>query len=187
MFRPSRFGMIAALVVVLALGASRAGAQTRLFAIVGAGVGPTGLPLPMQPPRAHWAVGIATDLGPYAGLGSVQTDSATFNADGTITGNFSSGSPFVFVGANGDKLVCDYGHVATNPGTFTLTPVANAPGYFTAAWIAEFVPTSASTGKFKDVRGSWTMYAFSEPFLLGSNEPVGYWWVGAGRLTFKKK
>ena len=29
-------------------------------------------------------------------------------------------------------------------------------------------------------------YAFSEPFLLGSNDPVNYWWEGEGTLTFRK-
>ena len=57
-----------------------------------------------------------------------------------------------------------------------------------AAWIAEFVAVpDASTGKFAGVTGSWVMYAYSEPFVLGSSDPVGYWWEGQGTLTFPKK
>ena len=56
-----------------------------------------------------------------------------------------------------------------------------------AAWIAEFVPVSDQcTGKFAGVTGSWIMYAFSEPFVLGSTDPVYYLWEGDGSLTFQK-
>ena len=30
------------------------------------------------------------------------------------------------------------------------------------------------------------MYAFSEPFVLGSDDPVAYSWEGQGTLTFRK-
>ena len=56
-----------------------------------------------------------------------------------------------------------------------------------AAWIAEFVPVpGASTGKFAGVTGSWVMYAYSEPFVLGSDDPVDYSWEGEGTLTFQQ-
>ena len=56
-----------------------------------------------------------------------------------------------------------------------------------AAWIAEFVAVpEESTGKFAGVTGSWIMYAFSEPFVLGSDDPVDYSWEGEGSLTFQK-
>jgi hypothetical protein len=56
-----------------------------------------------------------------------------------------------------------------------------------AAWIAEFVAVpEASTGKFAGVTGSWIMYAFSEPFVLGSDDPVVYSWEGEGTLTFRQ-
>jgi hypothetical protein len=56
-----------------------------------------------------------------------------------------------------------------------------------AAWIAEFVPVpDQCTGKFSGVTGSCIMYAFSEPFVLGSSDPVDYSWEGEGSLTFKK-
>jgi hypothetical protein len=54
-----------------------------------------------------------------------------------------------------------------------------------AAWMAEFVPVpEASTGKFAGVTGSWIMYAYSEPFLLGSDDPDDYSGEGEGTLTF---
>ena len=173
------------------------------FKIKGSGEGPTGLPIPGQDPRMHWIVGEATHLGRHYGEGSVQTDSAEFDpATGKIVGEFGSGSPFVFVGANGDRpngddangdrLVTWYGRTdrgASEPGTFTLTIVGflgNAP-IVQAAWVAEFVAVpDQSTGKFAGVTGSWIMYAFSEPFVLGSNDPVAYWWEGEGSLTFRK-
>jgi hypothetical protein len=56
-----------------------------------------------------------------------------------------------------------------------------------AAWIAEFVAQSdLSTGKFAGVTGSWVMYAYSQPFVLGSDDPVYYSWAGEGWLTFQK-
>jgi hypothetical protein len=113
MFRTSRLSAVvaplAALVAVLTL-ACRADAQVKPFKITGEGVGPLGLPLPAQDPLPHWAVGEATGLGRYLGKGTVQTDTAVPDwATGTISGEFGSGSPFVFTGADGDKLVTWYG------------------------------------------------------------------------------
>jgi hypothetical protein len=164
------------------------------FKIVGAGQGPDGLPLPGQPPRSHWAVGTATHLGHYHGEGTVETDSANFDpSTGKIVGEFGSGSPFVFTGANGEKLVCWYGrtdHGASTPGTFMLTIVdvlSDGSLVVEAAWIAEFVPVpDQCTGQFAGVTGSWIMYAYSEPFVLGSSDPANYWWEGQGTLTFQK-
>ena len=163
------------------------------FKVVGAGEGPAGLPLPGETARPHWAVGLATQLGVYFGAGTVETDSAEVQSNGTITGEFGSGSPFVFTGANGDKLVCYYGrtdHGASTPGTFVLTILdilADGSLVVDAAWIAEFVPVSDEcTGQFAGVTGSWVMYAYSEPFVLGSSDPVFYWWEGQGSLTFKR-
>ena len=195
--RGSRLGL-AALFQVAFIGASLtcgvAPAQEKPFKISGSGVGPTGLPLPTQPPRLHWVIGEATHLGRHYGEGTVQTDSAFPQPNGTIIGEFGSGSPFVFRGANGDKLVCWYGrknHGASQPGTFELTILGVTPlgtPIVTARWIAEFVAQpSDSTGKFAGVTGSWVMYARSAPFVLGSNDPVSYSWEGEGRLTFPKK
>ena len=48
------------------------------------------------------------------------------------------------------------------------------------------LPYLLSTGKFEGVTGSWTMFANSEPFVLGSNDPVYYVWKGDGSLTFQE-
>jgi hypothetical protein len=182
------------LVVVLVLASSQSHAQVvKPFKIKGEGAGPHGLPLPGQGPGFHYINGEATHLGRHYGEGTVQTHSAEFQPDGTITGEFGSGSPFVFTGANGEQLVCWYGrtnHGASEPGTFTLTILGvteEGALIVEAAWIAEFVPVSdACTGKFAGVTGSWIMYAFSKPFVLGATDPVEYWWQGEGTLTFQK-
>jgi hypothetical protein len=97
----------------------------------------------------------------------------------------------VFTGANGDQLVTWYGrtdHGASQPGTFVLTILNVLPDgslVVQAAWVAEFVAQpDQSTGKFAGVTGSWIMCAYSEPFVLGSDDPVDYSWEGEGTLTF---
>ena len=177
--------------------ASHAEAQvSKAFKITGEGVGTEGLPLPGQPARPHDIVGNATHLGKHTGLGSVQTDSAEFDPTigdfGGFIGEFGSGDPFVFVAANGDELACHYGRTdkgASEPGVFELTIVGitedGAP-IVTALFIAEFVPQPESTGKFAGATGSWIMYAETDPFVLGSSDPLGYSWEGEGRLTFAK-
>jgi hypothetical protein len=173
--------------------ASQAQAQVKPFRITGEGSGPSGLPLPGQGPRFHWVVGNATHLGRHCGEGTVQTDSAAFNASGQIVGEFGSGSPFVFTGANRDELACYYGRTefgASEPGAFELTIVdllEDGSPVVEALWIAEFVvQPELCTGKFAGVTGSWIMYARSEPFVLGSDDPVNYAWEGEGKLTFPK-
>lgn len=194
MLRPAVLIRTIALAIVLVMLAPVAMANDKPFSIVGAGVGPSGLPLPGEPPRFHWVVGVATQLGLHYGEGTVQTFSAVPDfANGVINGTFGSGSPFVFRGANGDKLACYYGNTvfgAAEPGTFTLTILEiNNDGTLLvqAAWIAEFVAQpNLSTGSFKGVKGSWIMYAYSAPFILGSDDPVVYWWEGEGVLKFPK-
>jgi len=195
MIRKSRWNTgvscLGALVAVFVLACPPAQAQVKPFKITGEGVAPMGLPLPGQPARPHWIVGNATYLGKHFGEGTVETDSANPLPNGHITGEFGSGSPFVFVGANGDILSCEYGRVAfgaSKPGTFELTPVpALGPGIYTARFVAEFVPVAgASTGKFAGVTGSWVMIAVSGPFQLGASDPILYSWHGQGSLTFKK-
>jgi hypothetical protein len=179
------------LVAILLLAGSPAQAQVKPFKITGEGVGPLGVPLPGQPMRPHWIEGNATHLGRHEGEGFVQTDTAEFHPDGTITGEFGSGAPFVFTGANGDILACHYGRTdfgASTPGTFELVPLPElGPGVYMAFWVAEFVPVADEcTGKFAGVSGSWVMYAQSEPFILGSSDPIAYSWHGEGQLTFQK-
>jgi hypothetical protein len=186
---------LAALVVTLIVAGPPSRAQVvKPFQIRGEGVGPLGLPLPGQDPREHWIIGEATHLGRHAGEGTVRTDSADFDPDtGQIVGQFGGGSPFVFVGANGDRLVTWYGrtdHGASEPGSFALT-ILGATGdgalIVQALWIAEFVAVpEESTGKFAGVTGSWVMIARSEPFVLGSDDPVAYSWEGQGWLTFRR-
>lgn len=189
MIRKPLITLFAVGALALALAPGQAQAQTRFFEIAGAGVGPDGLPLPGEPPRSHWAVGIATQLGLYYGQGEVETNTATFNSNGTITGQFGSATPFVFTGANGDVLACYYGRTdfgASTPGTFTLVPVPSyGAGWYIAIFVAEFVPFDPlCTGKFQGVTGGWTMYAMTGPFLLGSSESLDYAWEGAGSLTY---
>ena len=43
-----------------------------------------------------------------------------------------------------------------------------------------------STGRFAGVTGSWIMYAYSEPFVLGSDDPAVYRWHGEGSLAFRE-
>lgn len=176
-------GVLAALALA-ALGPTAA-AQTKPFSIIGVGYGPQGINLPAPYGSGlatpHWAVGVGSYLGPYGGLGSVQAK--TFDP-ATGSGTFWSGSPFVFVGADGDKLVCDYGHTngATATGTYQITPQED--GRIVVEFLAPFVPTAQSTGKFKGVTGSWLMYAVTEPFVPG--DPFAYAWIGSGLLKFKK-
>lgn len=186
------------LVIVAALGALSQTADAQVvkpFKITGSGIAPNGLPLPSNPPvfGEHWIVGEATHLGRHTGVGSVWTQTAAFYPDGTIRGEFGSGDPFTFTAANGDELVCYYGRTdfgASQPGNFILTIVDILPGNLLvveAEWIAEFVvQPNESTGRFAGTTGSWVMYAFSEPFILGSTAPAGYWWEGEGRLTFQQ-
>lgn len=181
---------------MLVVNAQSAHAQvTKPFKISGSGVADNGLPLPGQGTGPHSIdVGNATHLGRYTGLGSVETYSAAFDPDtGTIKGEFGSGDPFVFTGANGDELVCHYGREdkgASEMGTFELTILGVTEGgqlIVEAEFIAEFVPQPGSTGKFAGATGGWIMYAYTEPFVLGSDDPVDYWWEGEGSLTFQKK
>ncbi len=186
------FPSLAAVLTTLVVASPPARAQVvKPFKITGEGVGPEGLPLPGQPPRPHWIIGNATHLGRHYGEGTVQTDSANVEPDGRITGEFGSGSPFVFTAANGDTLTCVYGRElfgASQEGTFELIPLPDlGPGIYMAYWIAEFVPQpELCTGKFAGISGKWVMYAVSEPFLLGSSAPVGYSWEGEGKLTFRQ-
>jgi hypothetical protein len=191
MFRKALAAGLTLCTLALVLGPKPAEAQVKPFKIVGAGFAPMGLPLPGEPGRPHWAIGEATDLGFYFGEGEVGTDTAVPSPDGTINGEFGSPAPFVFTGANGDKLTCYYGRTdfgATDPGTFELVPVPQlGPGWYTAHFIAEFVPFDPEcTGKFKGVTGSWIMYATTVPFFLTATNPVFYTWEGEGSLTFAK-
>lgn len=183
--------IIATLTFLLA--ATSASAQEKAFKISGEGVAPQGFPLPTQDPRPHWVAGVATHLGLHTGEGSVETDTADFSEFPVrITGKFGSGQPFVFVAANGDKLVCDYGR-GTNgefEGDFELMIVDFDDPFrplVQALFLAEFVPRAEeSTGRFAGITGSWFMVATTDTFVLGATDPVGYQWTGEGKLKFAK-
>ena len=196
MFRNFRVNILVvsltAVLAVLALCSQHAQAQVKPFKIVGGGVALSGLPLPGQEPRPHSSMGNATHMGRYTGTGAVKTDSAAFDpATGHITGEFGSGSPYVFTGANGDQLVCYYGRTdfgASGPGIFDLTILDildDGSLVVEALFIAEFVAQpDACTGKFAGVTGSWIMFAMTAPFVLGSDDPLSYTWEGEGSLKF---
>jgi hypothetical protein len=173
------------LLVVLVLASSQARAQVvKRFKVTGAG---TADYVPVVPlfPVPHTVTGVGTELGKYYGAGEVQLLGFT----GPTTANFDSGVPFVFVAANGDKLVCTYGDTtngAAAPGQVTLYPTPD--GLVVAVWVAEFNPLlDQCTGRFANlIGGSFIMVAVTEPFVLGAFDPVGYAWAGDGTLTFKK-
>jgi hypothetical protein len=180
--------------MALALATSLAEAQTKPFKIIGYGIAPEGLPLPGQGARPHWIVGTATQLGLHVGAGTVQTDSVdppNPDTPNIISGKFGSGSPFVFAGGHGDRLVCNYGRAANGEatGTFQLMVVGfdGSDLIVEALFLADFVPVpELCQGKFAGVTGSWVMIAKTEPFVLGSSEPLPYGWVGEGKLNFQK-
>jgi hypothetical protein len=186
-----------AAMAAMAFADGNAAAKDTPFKISGGGIAPTGLPLPGQAPRIHPSTGNATHLGKYSGTGAVQTDSAAFDPNigpaGGFAGEFGSGTAYTFTAANGDKLVTWYGridHGAATPGTFELTILGPGDGGLgitvQAAWIAEFViDGAASTGRFAGASGSWIMYAYSQPFVLGTDDPVHYTWEGEGRISLK--
>lgn len=184
---------VLSLLSVLAFTPAQAQAQTKPFKITGAGVGPTGLPLPGQDSRYHWAIGQATHMGRCRGEGFVQTISADFSQfPNSISGQFGSDGLFVFTGANGDQLACKYGDQGGGElGSYVLTVVGvseNMLPIVEALWLADFVvQPDESTGKFAGVTGSWVMVARSDPFELTATDPVGFSWEGDGSLSFPQK
>jgi hypothetical protein len=184
---------VAAVVAMFTLAWLKAEVLADEFKITGKGVAPDGLPLPGQGHRPHWIKGNATYLGRHTGEGSVQTDTADVNlVTGHITGEFGSGTPFIFKKKNGDKLAVHYGRTAfgaKKPGVYDLTILAVLPDgnlVVEALFIAEFVPQQElCTGIFEGVTGSWIMYATSDPFVLGASDPIPYEWHGKGPLELE--
>jgi hypothetical protein len=172
-----------ACILALALGQNQAQAQVKPFKVTGGGVVDY-IPLQLGVEVSHTAVGEATELGRYHGLGTFQLDRFT----GPSTAEFSSSVPFVFVAASGDELAFTYGDInngAQQPGQVGLFPVAG--GRFVGVFVAEFNPVPAlSTGRFaKVIGGSFIMVAVTEPFVLGATDPVRYTWQGDGWLEFR--
>jgi hypothetical protein len=189
-FRPHRFFTLFALAVAVAVPQLANAQIVKPFKIVGVGVAPEGLGLPGEEARPNDIVGNATHLGRHTGDGSTEIVTAEFISTGLV-GTFRSSDAFVFVGSNGDKLICDYGQDEDGNavGTYVVTvvDVVGAELLVEAFFIAEFVPRpDESTGKFSGVTGSWTMFAQTETFILGSDDPFVYEWEGNGKLTFRK-
>jgi hypothetical protein len=185
MFRNSRLNTVVvpltALVAVLTLACHEAKAQVEPFKVTGGGIVDY-VPLLVDTPVFHFAIGNATKLGQYYAEGKFQLLEFT----SPTSADFSSTVPCVFTAANGDKLAFHYGRTdfgAAAPGNVVLVPAAG--GKFIAVFTAEFNPVlGASTGRFaKVVDGSFIMIAITEPFVLGPN-PVAYTWKGDGWLKF---
>jgi hypothetical protein len=192
----SRRSLLAALSTLLAVAfALPAPGQAQVekpFKIVGVGIAPEALPLPgTGPSPIQIDKGQATHMGRHVGFGDVQTYDAAIDPNtGTIKGTFGSDLPFTFIDASGDELECTYGgdSGSPNPGTFELFILDVTPeGYLIVegAFIAEFV-VQGGTGKLAGTTGSWTMYAYSDPFILGAPIETAFRWEGEGKLTFQK-
>jgi hypothetical protein len=143
------------------------------------------IPIVTNVPVFHWAVGEASELGWYCAEAKFQLLQFTSQT----TGEFDSAVPCVFTSVNGDELVFTYGDTtngAKQPGSVDLYPLPS--GEFIGVFVAEFNPVPAKcTGKFKNVvRGSFTMVAVTEPFVLGAKVPVDYWWIGDGWIEYGK-
>jgi hypothetical protein len=193
MFRTSRLNAVVVplivLVAVLTLPCRRAEAQVKPFKVKGEGNAPEGLSV-VGGVSPYTASGTATHLGKYSGLGIAQVtgqDAEPTDPDAFFTGSFTGG--FVFVAANGDRLVCKH------PGTFGV--YFDGQGGFFAVFDAIFSPTSLtidgttyeSTGRFANVSGSFRMIAITESFTIGPEATTAFdlEWQGEGSFRFPKK
>jgi len=152
-------------------------AQVKPFKVKGGGNAPDGLSV-VGGVSPYTMSGTATQLGKYSGFGIAQ-----------VTGPVSFTGGYVFVAANGDRLVCEH------PGTFTTHP--DGQGRFFAVFDATFSPTNltinnityASTGRFANVSGSFRMIAITGSFdIVGvATTAFDLEWQGAGSFSFPKK
>lgn len=196
MFRTSRLKAVVvplvALVAILTLASHRLEAQVKPFKVKGVGNAPEGLSLIPFDAAAYSVSGTATHLGKYSGFGIAyvtDADPGPLPIGAVFNGSFSGG--FVFVAANGHRLVCEH------PGTFAVYP--DGEGRFYAIFDAVFTPASLtigettyeSTGKYMNVGGSFRMIATTESFdidfenLITSEFDLS--WVGEGSLDFPRK
>jgi hypothetical protein len=192
--RVSRRVLAVALVVIFGLAtfasAGKKTSVTKPFKVKGGGVAPEGLRPPGEV-TTHLIDGTATHLGHHTGEGSFDIFSLAPTSPSTLEGTFGSHDTCVFEAANGDELVCYYGRTdngAAEVGTFTINVLDVTPEgpLVEALFIAEFVVQPESTGRFAGASGSWIMYAQTEPFVLGSSDPVAYTWEGVGTITLRK-
>ena len=196
MIRTSRLNAVVvpliALVAVLTLAFPRAEAQFKPFKVKGVGNAPEGLSLIPFDANPYTFTGTATHLGKYSGFGIAYVttdDPGPLPPGAAFNGSFSGG--YVFVAANGDRLVCKH------PGTFAVYP--DGEGRFYAIFDAIFTPDSLtigattyqSTGKFTNVAGSFGMTATTGSFDIDFGNAVtsafDVSWVGEGSLDFPKK
>jgi hypothetical protein len=196
MFRTFRLNAVVvplvALVAILSLASHRAEAQVKPFKVKGGGNAPEGLSLIPFDAGPYTMSGTATHLGKYSGFGIAYVttdDPGPLPPGAAFNGSFSGG--FVFVAANGHRLVCEH------PGTFAVYP--DGEGGFYAIFDAIFTPASLtigettyeSTGKFMNVDGSFRMIATTESFDIDFvnfvTSEFDLSWVGEGSLDFPKK
>jgi hypothetical protein len=187
---PVAVGLIAILGMATLAGAAKKTSVTKPFKVTGGGIAPEGLRPPGEV-TTHLIDGTATHLGHHTGEGNFDIYSLAPTSPSTLEGTFGSHDSCVFEAANGDELVCYYGRTdkgAADVGTFTINVLDLTPEgpLVEAFFIAEFVVQPESTGRFAGASGSWIMYAQTEPFILGSSDPVAYTWVGEGSLTLPK-
>jgi len=177
MFRNRLAAGLTLCALALVLAPNQAQAQVKPFKITGGGTAPDGLPLTLDTPAPHNAVGNATELGKYSAEGFFQLDEFI----DPLNAYFSSSQPCVFIAANGDRIEFDY------EGTVELSTDDYIT--FTAVFTATFTPvltSGANTGRFnKVIGGSFVMVATTAPFMFGELD-VPYTWEGEGTLEFSK-
>lgn len=185
-------GFLAAVLALFAFTCQHAEAQVKPFQVKGEGNAPEGLSLIPFDAGPYTVSGTATHLGAYSGFGIAYLttdDPGPIPPGAALHASFSGG--FVFVAANGDRLVCQH------PGTVAVYP--DGAGRFYAVFDAIFTPASltidgttyTSTGKFKNVGGSFRMIATTESFDIDFDNFVtsefDFSWIGEGKLNFPKK
>lgn len=195
-----RNGLVAWAIGALLLSSAALAQAPRPFRISGGGAAPNGLQtVPgTENARPHWAIGQATHLGRHIGSGTLKLDTVepVFVGNQLVgfQGKFGSARPFVFNAANGDKLVTYYGNTdfgAKEAGTYEITILGATPAgelIVSASFVAEFViQPKESTGRFKGATGSWIMDACTSPFILGSPDPLPYYWQGQGTIVMPRR
>lgn len=177
--------------LLVAAGVQQANAQTVPIKINGGGTAPFGASV-FGFDSPHNATGNGNHLGKYTGHEGVfqSTDFSLATLSGTFQGRF------VFVAANGDRLVCTYGDMTNGAeanGDYMAVPSTADPGKFEIMFCAEFNPlVEECTGRFaKLTGGSFTLLATTEPIELaldgfGFTPPFAYTWEGEGTLTFAR-
>jgi hypothetical protein len=169
--------------------AGRGDARATPFRVTGGGPASQGLPLVPGGTATHQiTAGTATHLGSYTGEGTFELGSLNISAAGVVSGTFRGS--FVFVAANGDRLVTTYGDGFT--GTFSGQLSADGTSVTGVTFDAIFrVDGAASTGRFAGATGSWRMIANAESVSLissvpGYTAPFNYTWTGEGTIELAR-